>query len=808
VAENRPTDAFPLLSRPPGGVPLKNCVTAPSADIAMGDPANSTDSDSAPAKPRGLSLSAPDPDRFTVSRGTLRVDRFMNRFIAVGGIAVILAVFGICFFILAEVLPLFQSPSVSEFRKIPTAVEQPLLLGADEWAEQPFILGADGNLTWLDLAEGGTRTEPLGLPADFVIESRMYHQAHQQLLLGSTDGRYVFVEILYRPVFAPDGSRRIDASVKVGLPESLGSRPIDALDFASGSAQRTVGLIERDPDTGSHRLLLSTYERKRTLFGVGDFERGPLVDLTGTVPADPVELLIGTGGQALVVRLADDRIAYFRRHRGEWEPRQVFRPFPEGTPLASMNFLQGEVSLSFTAETGENAIYSLTPNPERGLAFVRTKSLPPLDGGARHFAAAVRNKAYLVSDDSSLSLRYATTAKVRWETPLEKPLASILLGEKYDRIFALGTDGTVLLAELRDPHPEAGLRAFFGKLWYEGQDEARYTWQSTGGTDDFEPKLSLIPLIIGSLKGTFYALLFAVPIALSAAVYTSQFLQPSLKRIIKPTMEIMASLPSVVLGFIGALWLAPLLEDRFPSFLLLIFSIIGAAALVGYLWTKLSIRMRVLIPHGMEFVVFLPLLVLAGWVGWSLGPVLEHLVFAVTDPETGLRTADFRLWWREFSGATYQQRNSLIVGIMMGFAVIPIIFTIAEDSLSNVPQSLISGSLALGASRWQTAARVVLPSASAGIFSALMIGLGRAVGETMIMVMATGNTPIMSMDMFSGMRTLSANIAVELPEAPHGGTLYRTLFLGALVLFILTFAVNTFAESLRHRLRDKYKTIG
>jgi phosphate transport system permease protein len=169
--------------------------------------------------------------------------------------------------------------------------------------------------------------------------------------------------------------------------------------------------------------------------------------------------------------------------------------------------------------------------------------------------------------------------------------------------------------------------------------------------------------------------------------------------------------------------------------------------------------------------------------------------------------ADFRLWWPEFSGTDFQQRNSLVVGFVMGFTVIPIVFTIAEDSLSNVPATLRSGSLALGASRWQTALRIVLPTASAGIFSALMVGLGRAVGETMIVVMATGNTPIMDLNIFSGMRTLSANIAVELPEAPHHGTLYRTLFLGAMVLFLMTFVVNTVAEVLRQRLRERYKLV-
>jgi phosphate transport system permease protein len=140
----------------------------------------------------------------------------------------------------------------------------------------------------------------------------------------------------------------------------------------------------------------------------------------------------------------------------------------------------------------------------------------------------------------------------------------------------------------------------------------------------------------------------------------------------------------------------------------------------------------------------------------------------------------------------------------MGFAVIPIIFTISEDSLSNVPKHLTSGSLALGATRWQTAIRVVLPTAAAGIFSAVMIGFGRAVGETMIVLMATGNTPVMEWSIFNGFRALSANIAVEIPEAPHAGTLYRVLFLAALLLFFMTFILNTVAELVRIRLRKKF----
>ncbi len=761
------------------------------------------------SEPKSLFRSAPDPERFTVSRGTLRVDRFMNRFVVIGGLSVILAVFGIGIFIVAEVLPLFQAPSIRAAQVYDSTIEDPVLMGADEWLQRPFVLSAEGEIAWLDLSgpEMSVQRETLELPEGFVTQTARYFQEPQQLLLGSTDGRYVYVEVNYTPVFAPDGERSIEAALEVSATEQVSLGAIEAIAVNASDTRRTVGIIERIPEVAERRLQLVNYERRRSLFGGGAFTRAGVVDLTDQLPGAPADLLIGLGGEALVVQLMDGRVAYFRAAGRDWNLSQVFSPFGGTDAIASIDFLQGEVSLNLTSHTGENVLYSLTPTETQGLQFVRTKELPPLAGGALHSQRSVRNKAYLMADAETLSLRYATTGKVRWEEPLEEPLVDVLLGEKYDAILTLTESGHLHLRPLRDPHPEAGFRAFFTKIWYEGQDEPRYTWQSTGGTDDFEPKLSLVPLIVGSLKGTFYALLFAVPIALLAAIYTAQFLHPSMKRVIKPTMEIMASLPSVVLGFLGALWLAPILDQRVPSFILFIVAIFGSAMLLGFVWTRLSVKVRSLLPAGAEFLIVVPVLILAGWLGWQLGPAFERLAFSVTDPETGARVSDFRLWWLSATGDTFQQRNSLIVGIMMGFAVIPIIFTIAEDALSNVPQSLISGSLALGASRWQTTARIVIPGASAGIFSALMIGLGRAVGETMIVVMVTGNTPIMDWDIFSGMRTLSANIAVELPEAPHGGTLYRTLFLGALVLFIMTFAVNTVAEFLRQRLRERYKVI-
>jgi len=293
-------------------------------------------------------------------------------------------------------------------------------------------------------------------------------------------------------------------------------------------------------------------------------------------------------------------------------------------------------------------------------------------------------------------------------------------------------------------------------------------------------------------------------------------------------MEIMASLPSVVLGFLAALWLAPLIETRVPSVMLIVLFIPLAAASIGWGWSHLPIRYRSRLPAGREYLILIPVVILAGAAGWTLGPALERLLFVATMPD-GSTVADFRVWWPQFSGLPYDQRNCLVVGFIMGFAVIPVIFTISEDALSNVPPSITAASEALGASRWQVVRTVVLPIAAAGIFSALMIGFGRAVGETMIVVMATGNTPVMDemgrlllgdpgigggdfpvaehWNIFNGMRTLSANIAVELPEAPHHSTLFRALYLGAMLLFLLTFTVNTLAEILRHHLREKYKAV-
>jgi phosphate transport system permease protein len=740
----------------------------------------------------------------------------MTWFITIGGLGVIIAVLGIFVFILSQILPLFQGASIQPLRTVSTGVSNAKVLGVDEWTALPMFVTEDGMLSFIDLVgERGTFQVNPVFQEERTFSAFAYDQQAQRVVFATTQGEFALVDVNYEPVYDGD-TRTIVAQPEAGAFLALGQpgAPITQVAYGDSGRQKLVAALQEvDGVPQVHAALL---EQKQTLMGTGKTILKATYDLTPLLSGTPQ--IIGVAPQtanSVVVATTVGQVFYFYFEAGEDVDevvlRQVFTPFQDlgQSAIASMDFVFGGVSLLFTNTEGASRVFSLFVPPDGDTRlFGQTKTLPPLPGAATFYAPSLRNKAFLIGTPSWLGLRYSTTASTRLEMDLSYDVSLARLSGKYDRVIALDTGGDLHVYQLNDPHPEAGGTALFGRIWYEGGQEPTFTWQSTGATDDFEPKLSMMPLVFGTLKGTFYAMIFAVPLALLAAMYTSQFLHPNLRTIVKPTMEIMASLPSVILGFLAALWLAPILETKVVSFVLIVMLVPAVALLMGYVWSSMpdTVTNRWVKP-GYEFLAVFPLLALSAYGAWLLGPVVERLVFVVTDAATGERVADFRLWWVQATGLSFEQRNSLVVGFIMGFAVIPIIFTIAEDALSNVPPELKAGSLALGASRWQTAIRIVLPTASAGIFSAMMIGLGRAVGETMIVLMATGNTPIVDWNIFSGMRTLSANIAVELPEAPQFGTLYRTLFLGAMLLFLMTFLINTLAEFLRQYLREKYRTV-
>ena len=747
------------------------------------------------------SVSTPaNPNRFNTSRATLLIDRSMNWFITIGGLGIIIAVLAIAVFIFAQVVPLFQGASVKpleaspeiDFRSVVKTDDEAVVLGLDEWSERPFVLTRSGKLSF-GSASGLEPAQDISGGRRVTVAT--YDIERQHIALGYADGSAQLASVIYHPEY-PNGKRVVTGKASTG----------EAVALSTGGAVSSLAWVERDggpivaaiikPVSGSAHLMVRNGGK-------------PVEDYTVLVNGNPERVLADNRGDSLVVVSEAGDVSYLVREGESFRAAQIFRPFADAHDqrISTISYLYGDVSLVLTNADGLNRQFSLFIRPnEQRRTWGLTKEFDRLPAGATFSTSSTRNKAFLLASGAHASLRFGTSAATRWSDDLAYTPVLGAINAKYNGLALLAEDGRMRLYHLTDPHPEASLKAFFGKVWYEGFSQPKYEWQSSGGSDDFEPKLSMINLMFGTFKATFYALLFAVPIALFGAIYTAEFMHPKFKAVVKPTVEIMAALPSVVLGFLAALWLAPAIEQKFPSVLLVLIAVPATACLFGFVWSLFSPAVRAKIPAGSEFLLLIPVLLVVTWIAWSLGPVLEHTMFTVTSPD-GTVVADFRRWWSVTTGLAYEQRNSLVVGVMMGFAVIPIIFTIAEDSLSNVPPALRSASLALGASRWQTAIRVVVPTASAGIFSALMIGLGRAIGETMIVVMATGNTGIIDGNIFNGMRTLSANIAVELPEAPHGGTLYRSLFLGALLLFTFTFVVNTVAEIMRSHLREKYKTV-
>lgn len=745
----------------------------------------------------------PDPKRFEVSRATLWFDRFMGWAIRFGGIGVIIAVFGIFWFIGKEVVPLFKPGAVVKAAAVKSDTA-PVILGVDEWGEMPFFYSGGNKVVFVD-GESGARSE-LEVPGleGVKVTASSYDPLRRRIALGLEDGRVGSFIVAYERLFVDGEAKGVKPSITVEPWFTLknASGAVTAISYGDAGSARIMAV-----KTAAGKVEVIRLGLKGGLVGGKKLSVVAEVDITPEIRGEVALLRASQNGQMLLVADQTGKVSYFLADSSGVTKRQEFTPFG-GIGLEQMDFLFGGVSAILTAEDGSQEQWSLyRKNEEDERLFGMTKTFPNIGDGSVTFAKSQRNRTFLTGAGRTLSIRHSTSGAVRWEGEADIDPAAAILDAKGESFWIASETGDARKFEIKDHHPDAGVQAFFGKVWYEGGAGPVYQWQSTGGSDDFEAKLSLMPLIFGSLKGTAYALLFAIPVALLAAVFSAAFLPADVKRIVKPTMEIMSSLPSVVLGFLAGLWLAPILSDRVPSVMMLVILVPLSALLTGYLWCRLPLAFRNRFEGGNEWMIVIPFLALAAAIGWLSGPVVEKIFFVYTEPGTGKKIADFSLWWPQATGTSFQQRNSLVLGFIMGFAVIPVIFTIAEDALSNVPKNLTAAASALGANRWQVVWTVMLPVASSGIFSALMIGFGRAVGETMIMVMATGNTPLTEWNLFSGMRTLSANLAVELPEAPVGSTHYRTLFLGAIVLFAMTFVMNTVAEILRQRLREKNKLV-
>jgi phosphate transport system permease protein len=744
------------------------------------------------AGPAGI---AARPDSF--HRWRSRKDLLAKRVIGLGGLVVISAVLLILFYLLYVVVPLF----------LPAQMSQSSLGGNPDWAENEtvYLSLEEQQQVALRVGRNGV-AEFFNLEGLSLIESiPLIDDERSVAQVAGDDGNSGLIAVAFEDGLVSLIQQTYSTDYSAGV-EQRKIKPV--LEFPYGTGQRL--LMTSDVISG---LALSDNESELLLAAVGKGGRVRIElntkqenFLSGEISLERSVKTLDTEIEATAISVSSDhrwlylgdasgRIHFIRI--ASMEAIQVVQV--STAPITSMSMLLGGISL--LAGDSSGAVTQLFPvrDADNKYTLEVIRQFASGQGGIVKIIPEQRRKGFVAIDDNGrLAIYHSTAGRTVLQQQLDHGLpAAVALAPRASGLLVLNTDGSADFMDIDNEHPEVSFTSLWSKVWYENYKEPEYVWQSSASSNEFEPKFSLTPLAFGTLKAALYAMLFALPLALMGAAFTAYFMSPALRRLIKPAIEIMAALPTVILGFLAGLWFAPFLEENLAGVLSMMVIMPVGLLLFAWFWTRSQWRFKELVKEGWEPVLLLPVLVLLVLVSMEFAGPLQSLFFG----------GDLRSWLSQEAGISYDQRNAMVVGCAMGFAVIPTIFSIAEDAVYGVPQSLSDGSLALGATPWQTLVRIILPTASPGMFSAVMIGLGRAVGETMIVLMATGNTPIMDWNLFEGMRTLAANIAVEMPESAMNSSHYRILFLAALVLFMFTFVVNTVAELIRQRLREKYSSL-
>ncbi len=734
-------------------------------------------------------------------RHTLRQakDRLARHLISIGGTFVIFAVVLIFFYLLSVVMPIFKSAHIDAVAA-PSATTTPaLLLTLDEYGEISGHYHVDGRVEFRAVSDGHVvLQERLTLPDGAAVTSAaQLDRSSGRIALGLSNGQVLLVVQSFSLKYDQKGVR----SIQPILTHAFGDEPVTVDDeqralmhLAGSSSDDEIKLVAQVDAKHwvARRFALEEDMMEETLTLTADDAQSISTEYAS------IRGVIDPTGQWIYLGAENGRVETWRWKDEELSPQQALYVTEKNAKLTDMKLLLGGISLLVGDERGGITQWFRVRDERNEFHLETARRFQLGDSAITHIVPEQRRKGFVATNaHNELGVFYTTSERQLLHTTLSAPLAQVELNARATRLFGLAADGQVQHFHIDNEHPEISWSALWNKVWYESYDKPTYTWQSSAGTDDFEAKMSLVPLAFGTMKAAFYAMLVALPIGIFGAMYTAFFMSTAMRGMVKPMVEIMAALPSVILGFLAGLWLAPAVEENLPGTLMILLALPLAIIAFGWLWQHMPKSVRHRVPEGWHAALLLPIILLVGWACFALSPGVETVFFAGDAPR----------FLSETLHINYEQRNSFIVGIAMGFAVIPSVFSIAEDAVFGVPKSLVNGSLALGASPWQTMVRVVLPTASPGIFSAVMIGLGRAVGETMIVLMATGNTPIMEANIFEGLRSLSANIAVEMPEAEVGSSHYRILFVSALVLFAFTLIFNTIAEVVRARLRRKYGSL-
>jgi phosphate transport system permease protein len=734
-------------------------------------------------------------------------DQAARASIGMGGGSVILAITLIFFYLLYEVTPLFKSAemqTVSHYKLPAEAQGKSIFYAIEEQAEKAIRVTDQGHVIFFDALDGNVvLSQRLPIPENVTVSSfSAAEPASRTLLAGLSNGEVIIFKHSYRITY-PNNKRVITPYLEF----PFGDAPMEMDNSGHAIVFASIALTEESlliVGANKEHKLFSTRFTKEENFMSGEVTLEPETVAMPMLNSDPKFLVTEPGMRWVFVATNNGTINIFDLADNNEAVINGSVRLSDGHDIVGMELLLGGSSLLVSESNGLVSQWFMVRDEQNNYSLQRIRDFAfKQDGHTQQSITSLaiehRRKGFVVANQSGhISLFNSTAHNQTLSIQIsDDALIHSAVSPRANYMLFEDIKGQVHFWHVDNEHPEISFSALWQEVWYEGYQEPEYVWQSSAANNDFEPKYSLAPLAFGTLKAAFYAMLVATPLAICGALYTAYFMAPALRRKVKPSIELMEALPTVILGFLAGLFFAPFMEDHLPGIFTWLIVTPLSLLVFGFFWTNLPDEIRHRIPDGWDPILLIPVILLASWFSIEISPVLETAFFA----------GDMRSWLTNEMGIDFDQRNALVVGAAMGFAVIPTIFSITEDAIFSVPKHLSYGSLALGATQWQTMVRVILPTASPGIFSAVMIGMGRAVGETMIVLMATGNTPIMDINIFEGMRTLSANIAVEMPESEVGSTHFRILFLAAFVLFLFTFVVNTLAEWVRQSLRSKYSVI-
>lgn len=724
-------------------------------------------------------------------------NQILGHLIRWGGVSVIIVIILMFVYFISIALPLFKSPHIEKTSTFKLdSKHKTLLLSIDEQIEIGMRLTDNSSLNFFSLLNNKSIETHNLIENETQISSYSFLSGEKdKIILGYNDGHIQLIKHEYKLLYIEEKRQIVPELNYPYEPEQLSIENTKSIQLINASESEEQLLVAT---YNGNEFSLEAFTKEISLIDDAVRLENQSYKIISTIH-DPEYLLIDTAQQWL----------YIANKKGYLEVISIvdidnintlekIKLTENDASLDELVLLTGGISLIAADSAGQISQWTPVRNQNSEYKFTRIRQLDTKGSSINFILPETLNKGFTsIQDNNQLHLFHTTAERhLLSEQVSSANITHAATSPRSNAILFEDSEKNLSLWKIDNKHPEVSFKTLWQKVWYENHNKPKYLWQSSSAANDFEPKLSLIPLTFGTFKAAFYAMLIATPLALMGAIYTAYFMSSRVRGIVKPTIEIMEALPTVILGFLAGLWLAPIAENQLASILATIILLPISVFIFGFLWQKLPHSIQSKVPSDWQPFLLLPVITILTLICFNLTPLIEQWLLG-----TQLRH------WLTQEGFDFDQRNALIVGIAMGFAVIPTIFSITEDAIYSVPRSIINGSLAVGATPWQTMLNIILPTASPAIFSAIMIGFGRAIGETMIVLMATGNTPIIDMNIFEGMRTLSANLAVELPESEVGGTHFRVLFLSALILFAFTFILNTVAETVRQSLRQRYSKL-